>query len=269
MRSKANFKTHPIHPMLVVFPLGLLFTAFIFDLLAVLSGNSTFWQTGSHLNIAGIIGGLLAAVPGIIDYYYTIPPDSSAKTRGTNHARVNTSAILIFVLVYILRGELGGITPFIILGLEVVALGLLTVGGWMGGTLVYRNQIGVDHRFAGAGKWKEESVDPEAKEKPLAKEDELEMNQMKLLHLNGKRIVLAKTQAGYVAYDDRCSHKGGSLAGGSVVCNTVQCPWHGSQFDVHTGEVKEGPAKEKIKTYKVTIKNGRVMLGQPIDLGHK
>ena len=83
---------------------------------------------------------------------------------------------------------------------------------------------------------------------------------MKLLHINGKRIVLAKTEKEYVAFDDRCTHKGGSLAGGSMMCDTVQCPWHGSQFDVRTGSVKEGPADEGIMVYTVSEANGKIFL---------
>ncbi|MGN6616160.1 MAG: Rieske (2Fe-2S) protein, partial [Ilyomonas sp.] len=80
------------------------------------------------------------------------------------------------------------------------------------------------------------------------------------LHIDKKRIVLARTEDGYKAFDDRCTHKGGSLAGGSMICGTVQCPWHGSHFDVSTGQVKEGPATENITTYKITEMNGKVYL---------
>ncbi len=53
---------------------------------------------------------------------------------------------------------------------------------------------------------------------------------MKLLHVGSTSIVLAKTEKSYVAFDDRFTHKGGSLAGGAMICETVQCPWHGSHF---------------------------------------
>ncbi|RYZ98601.1 MAG: Rieske (2Fe-2S) protein [Sphingobacteriaceae bacterium] len=56
---------------------------------------------------------------------------------------------------------------------------------------------------------------------------------------------------GLVAFDDRCSHKGASLAGGMMMCGKVQCPWHGSQFDVKTGAVKAGPGKQGIQCYEV------------------
>ncbi|GEO11441.1 (2Fe-2S)-binding protein [Segetibacter aerophilus] len=83
---------------------------------------------------------------------------------------------------------------------------------------------------------------------------------MKLIHAKDKRIVVARTEQGFVAFDDRCSHKGGSLAGGAMICGTIQCPWHGTQFDVKTGAVKAGPATEKIKTYEVTEGQGKVYL---------
>ena len=75
----------------------------------------------------------------------------------------------------------------------------------MGGTLVNRNQIGVDHRYASAGKWKEERIEPRANAPMVvAKANELEVDQMKLLHVGERRIVVARTAQGYVAFDDRC-----------------------------------------------------------------
>jgi nitrite reductase/ring-hydroxylating ferredoxin subunit len=145
------------------------------------------------------------------------------------------------------------------LALEALGAALLTAGGWMGGVLVNRNQIGVDHRYAGAGKWREEAVEA-ASGKPVAvaRSDELHVNQMKLIRAGDRRIVLARTEQGYVAFDDRCTHRGGSLAGGALICGTVQCPWHGSQFDARTGEVKTGPAKERIATYRIEERDGDV-----------
>jgi nitrite reductase/ring-hydroxylating ferredoxin subunit len=71
------------------------------------------------------------------------------------------------------------------------------------------------------------------------------------MHLNGKRIVIGRTETGFSAFEDSCTHRGGTLADGVMICGTVQCPWHGSQFDVNTGQVNAGPAKEKIKTFRI------------------
>ena len=77
------------------------------------------------------------------------------------------------------------------------------------------------------------------------------LNQMKLVHTNGERIAVGRTEQGYAAFQDRCTHKGGPLSDGTLICGTVQCPWHGSQFDVHSGDVKCGPAEKPIKTYEI------------------
>jgi nitrite reductase/ring-hydroxylating ferredoxin subunit len=128
----------------------------------------------------------------------------------------------------------------------------------MGGVLVSRNQIGVDHRYAGAGKWHEAAIDATGDSAVVGDSEELKVDQMKLLRVGDRRIVLARDEKGYVAFDDRCPHRGGSLAGGAMICGTVQCPWHGSQFDVRSGEVKAGPAKAGIKSYEVE-KRGSVL----------
>ena len=104
-----------------------------------------------------------------------------------------------------------------------------------------RLQIAVDHRYANAGKWKEQTVQGRPGESVMvAQADELKPNQMKLLHVDGRRIVLARTDDGFAAFDDHCPHRGGSLADGVMACGTVVCPWHGSEFDVATGALTDG-----------------------------
>jgi nitrite reductase/ring-hydroxylating ferredoxin subunit len=83
---------------------------------------------------------------------------------------------------------------------------------------------------------------------------------MKLLHLEGERLVLARTEQGYLVFNDRCTHRGGSLAGGVIIRGVVQCPWHGSQFDCRSGKVTAGPATEPILTYQAAEQGGNVVL---------
>lgn len=261
MRSKASFRGHPIHPALIPFPFAFLYGAFFFDIAGRLAEQPTLWVTGAYLSLVGIAGALVAAVPGFIDYFGTVPPRSSGKRRATKHMLVNLGAVVLFVLAWMMRGNAEALPGVPVLALEGIGLGLLTVGGWMGGVLVNRNQIGVDHRYARSGKWKEERIEA-GRDQPVAvaRSDELEVDQMKLLHVNGRRIVLGRTEAGYVAFDDRCTHRGGSLAGGVMIGGVVQCPWHGSQFDCRSGAVKAGPAEEGIATHRVTEREGGVFL---------
>lgn len=259
MKSTANFKGHPLHPILVSFPIAFFTGSFIFDCAGWLTDKDELWRTGYWLQFAGLVFALFAAVPGIIDYNFTVPPKSTAKKRATKHALLNGSMFILFIGVWLYRKG-SSPSPYIIAGIEFIGLILLSIAGWMGGTLVYRNQIGVDPRYAEAGKWKEEYFKESGGRIKVATADELKPNQMKLLHITKKRIVLARTENNYVAFDDHCTHRGGSLAGGSMICGTVQCPWHGSQFDVNSGEVKAGPAKEKINIYSVNEVDGKIFL---------
>jgi nitrite reductase/ring-hydroxylating ferredoxin subunit/uncharacterized membrane protein len=262
MRSRANFLSHPIHPMLVPFPIAFISGTLLFDLVGRLGGGETWWVTGGFLSIAALISGPLAGLFGFIDYLYTIPPRSSAKSRGTMHMLVNLGSLGAVALAWSFR-DWGSWEPgWPAVGLEAVASGLLVWGGWLGGTLSYRNQIGVDHRYAESGKWSEISVEPrDGQAVTVARADELKVDQMKLIRLpDGKRLVLARTESGYAVFDDRCPHKGGSLAGGLMTCGTVTCPWHGSQFSATDGAVKAGPAHEPIGTYRVDQEGGEVRL---------
>lgn len=262
MRAVAQVKSHPIHPMLIAFPIAFLIAAFVCNAVGWAIESQTWWTVGAWLALAGIISALVAAVPGIIDYLYAIPPGSSANRRATLHMLVNTAAVILFVVAWVLRGSAEAPPTLLTLLLELVALVFLSSGGWLGGTLVYRNLIAVDHRYAGAGKWNEATIElPAGRESvPVADADELEVDQMKLLRVNGRRIVLARSDQGYTAFEDHCSHRGGSLAGGVMICGTVQCLWHGSQFDAHTGQPKRGPAKEPIRTFPVGERDGKIHL---------
>ena len=257
MRSKAHLKGHPLHPILIVFPVAFFTGSLLFDISALITGSHLYWQVGKYFEISGIIGAFAAAIPGIIDYSYTVPPDSSAKSRAKKHGLINTVMIILFITAFLLRDD---DSSGIIVAIEAAGVILLSIAGWMGGTLVHRNQIGVDIRYADAGKWNEAYFEQFTDELEVAAADELQPDQMKLLHTAGKRIVLGRTSKGYVAFNDRCTHRGGPLAAGAMICGTVQCPWHGSQFDVETGEVKAGPACEKIVTYKAEESNGKIYL---------
>jgi uncharacterized membrane protein/nitrite reductase/ring-hydroxylating ferredoxin subunit len=261
MRSKASFRGHPIHPALIPFPFAFLYGAFFFDLAGRLAERPGWWTTGAYLGLIGILAALVAAVPGFVDYFTTVPPKSSGKKRATRHMLVNLAAVILFAAAWYLRGGSEMLPDATVLGLEAVGVALLTAGGWMGGVLVNRNQIGVDHRYARAGKWKEERVQAEAGQQVVvARADELEIDQMKLIHLDGRRIVVGRTERGYVAFDDGCTHRGGSLAGGVMIGGVVQCPWHGSQFECRSGAVKAGPADTSIGTYPVIEEQGQVKL---------
>ena len=261
MRSRAHIEGHPIHPMLIPFPFAYLFGAACIDAAAYASNRRRWYSTAQHMRVIGIGTALVAAVPGIIDYFLAVPPDSSASERATYHGAANLAAVATMSAVASSRR--GDEPPRAWeLAAQMGAAGLMAVAGYLGGTLVYRNQIGVDHRYAESGKWQEKTSLPPAE--PLGIDvgsaNDLDVNQMALLHVGDRRVVLGRTEDGFVAFDDHCTHKGGPLSDGALACGTVQCPWHGSQFSVRTGEVQHGPAEHSIRVHSVVENRGRVWL---------
>lgn len=249
MESQASIKGHPIHPMLIVYPFAFLTGAFAFNAAAAAAHRREWRLVADHLIPAGIATGLMAAVPGVIDYLNSVPPKSSAKERATKHALLNVSGLALFATSWLL-GRNGRRTA-VPLAMQGVATAAMSVAGFMGGTLVYRNQIGVDHRYADAGKWQEVTGDGSESRLLASAAGGLGLNQMKLVHMDDERIAIGRTEQGYAAFQDRCTHKGGPLSDGVLICGTVQCPWHGSQFDVHTGTVKCGPADTPLRTFPI------------------
>jgi uncharacterized membrane protein len=144
MESKAKLLGHPIHPMLIVLPLGLFVAAVAFDGVYLWRGSPAF-ATAAYWNIAaGIVGGLLAAVFGAIDWF-AIPGGTRAKQIGLLHGGSNVVVVLIFALVWLMRGDRPDTAPTTNLFLlEAVALALGGVAGWLGGELVDRLGVGVD-----------------------------------------------------------------------------------------------------------------------------
>jgi len=265
MRSTAHIQGHPIHPMLVGFPAAYLLGSACADVWAHATERDGWFRTARNLNTLGIGSALVAAVPGLVDYLTAVPPRSSAKSRATTHMLANVSALSLFALARLGRRAEDDRPRSWALAAEMCGAGLVAVAGWMGGTLVYRNQIGVDHRYANAGKWSAISASPaEPDYAEVAGDivDELGVDQMRLIHAGEARIVLGRTEAGVAAFSDRCTHKGGPLSDGVLACGVVQCPWHGSQFDVATGDVKQGPAHDPIETFAVERVSDRARISR-------
>jgi uncharacterized membrane protein len=144
MESRIKLLGHPIHPMLIVFPLGLLATAVLFDILYVISGNADLATFSYYALIAGVVGGLLAAVFGLLDWL-KIPKDTRARRIGALHGSGNVVVTGLFALSLLTRWGNPAFLPNtlpLILGLLGAVLALFTA--WLGGELVYRLRVAVD-----------------------------------------------------------------------------------------------------------------------------
>lgn len=143
MHSKAKLLGHPIHPMLIVFPLGLLATSLIFDIAWIATGTGRWADIAYWMITAGIIGGFLASIFGLIDFL-AIPRGTRARKIGILHGLVNVGVLLIFIIGWILRSGQPMAPPDLAILLSVLGVGLALVGGWLGGELVDRLGVGVD-----------------------------------------------------------------------------------------------------------------------------
>ena len=143
MESKAKLLGHPIHPMLIVFPLGLLATAVIFDGITLATRNGAWSGMSFYLIAAGIIGGLAAAIFGLIDWL-AIPSGTRAKAIGLWHGAGNVLVVVLFGASWFLRRGTPTAPGTTALALSFAAVALALVTGWLGGELVDRLGVGVD-----------------------------------------------------------------------------------------------------------------------------
>jgi uncharacterized membrane protein len=141
MSSPASIKKHPVHPMLVGFPIGLWVFALVCDVVHVVS-HSAIWQTVATFCVAGgIVGALLAAVPGLIDYFSI--NEAEMKRIANLHLAVNLGAVVIFAINLWLRFRLP-VESNVPLGLSVVGVLAMGIGGWLGGEMVYVKGMAVE-----------------------------------------------------------------------------------------------------------------------------
>jgi uncharacterized membrane protein len=144
MESKAKLLGHAIHPMLIVFPLGLLVTSVVFDVIHLVTNDPMFATVSYWMIAAGLIGGVLAAIFGLIDWL-NIPADTRAKAIGLWHGRGNAAVLVLFAVSwYMRRDDPAHIPSTVAFIFSLVAVGLGTVTSWLGGELVDRLGVGVD-----------------------------------------------------------------------------------------------------------------------------
>ena len=100
----------------------------------------------------------------------------------------------------------------------------------------------------------------------VASVNDMKPNQGLLVETGGKRMAVFKLGADYFAIDDACTHVGGSLSEGTIMGQSVACPWHGAQFNVRTGKVLRGPARQDIQTYSVEVEDDLILVSLPDEI---
>lgn len=263
-----GFKGHPLHVILVDLPIGLWIGSLAADVAALATGDP-FWSRAAWWAMAGgIVTALGAAVPGIVDFFRSVPPESAARDAARRHGWLNVGLVGLFTLNLLWRGselapgQPGWIWAF---ALSVIGVGALAYSGWLGGEMVHAYGMGLERLQAGGEPTVYGGRVEGAPGEPVdvATEDELAPDQVKHVVVNGAWVLVCRTATGWHAVDGRCTHQGAPLCDGMLVHGKIQCPWHGSRFDVATGAVEAGPAKAPLEVWKVDVAGGRVRVTAP------
>jgi nitrite reductase/ring-hydroxylating ferredoxin subunit/uncharacterized membrane protein len=234
---------HPLHPVLTDIPLGAWTATLLLDALGDRRGRSGVARAADASLALGLAGALGSAVTGLTDWSET---DGRPRRVGMAHAALNAGATLLFGGSLLCRGRGHRGTGR---GLAVTGYLAALAAAYLGGELVYHEQIGVDH-----------SSGRELPEKFTPVLDESELPEGKLRRVLYKETPLLLVRRGGHIYSlaETCAHLGGPLAQGKLEGDTVVCPWHASRFSLGSGEVIDGPSAFPQPCLQARTRNGKI-----------
>lgn len=227
---------HPLHPMLVTVPIGAIASATVLDV----TGSDP--AAARRLIGLGIVSSLPAAAAGLSDWGSL---HEAERRVGVAHALANTAALGLLGVSWFARRNGGGRLTSL-LGFTVMG-----VSGWLGGHLSYAQGVGVDvTAFQRVPtEWTDAcSAEVLAGGKPVA----VTVGELPVLLLRGPE--------GIHAMANRCTHRGAPLDEGEIVDGCIQCPWHGSRFDLTDGHVERGPASRPQPLLEARLVEDRVQV---------
>jgi nitrite reductase/ring-hydroxylating ferredoxin subunit/uncharacterized membrane protein len=257
---------HPLHPALVHFPIGLFILSLVLDIASYLWGNTTELTRASFYAMAsGLGGGLVAALAGLVDRS-DIRLDHPARKTVNLHMTLNLTAMGLFAINLFLRaGQLNlNPTPPLPLLFSFVGVGMILVSGYLGGTMVYDDGVGVGRhrRYTSTPRQTIDVSIFERRDGWVAVCDASAVKDGETLRVdwNGTIITIARQGGEVYAFQEFCTHRYGPLSEGKLYDHQIQCPWHRSCFDIRTGKVVEGPANVALKTYTAAIRAEKIFI---------
>jgi len=237
---------HPLHAVLTDVPVGSWTAAAVLDWLEGQTGNRIAGRGADTAIKIGLVGATASAVTGLADWSKI--GGGRPRRIGLVHALLNITATACYVTSLCLRRnharEAG--RQFAWLGLTVSAL-----SAYLGGHLVYNEQIGVDHTA--------NCLPPEDFVSVLSESD-LPENQLKRVDVRGMPVLLVRRGGHIYAIAETCSHMGGPLSEGKLEDSSVRCPWHGSCFSLEDGRVLEGPSVYAQPVLETRITEGQIQV---------
>lgn len=231
---------HPVHPMLTDVTMSFWTAAVTLDLL-----GSKYERSAQTLTGLGILSAVPTASAGLADWV-----DSYGEERrvGLVHAVGNVAGLAAFCGSWMAgRSGRGGLAK----GLSLLGASFMSASGYLGGHLAYSIGAGVDrmafHHLP--DDWT-----------PVVSEDQVQPGSPALGRAGEVDVLVSRNGSGICAIANTCTHRGGPLNEGEVDTEnqTVTCPWHGSVFNVCTGEVVRGPASARQPKFETRVSDGMV-----------
>lgn len=235
---------HPLHVVLTDVPLGSWTAAAVLDVLEKTTGSRAIGRGADAAITVGLVGAAGAAITGLADWSKI--GSGQPRRIGLAHGLLNATATACYITSLCLRqihSRRAG-RRFALLGLMVSS-----VAAYLGGHLVFKERIGVDH-----------TADDSPPENfiPILAEAELRENELRRADAMGMAVLLVRRGQRIYAIAETCAHLGGPLSGGELEQATVRCPWHGSRFSLEDGRVLEGPSVHAQPVLEVRVRDGQI-----------
>jgi len=234
---------HPLHPALTDIPIGAWALASGFDAYAGLGGGAQAEHTADTLIAIGVVAAVPTALAGMADYSAM---DEDAIAVGTAHALLNSAGLGLYLLSMWARAhDRRGLGVL----LSTTALSMVGASAGLGGDMIYRRSVGVNHAPPAT-----EPTDWTAV-LPLSEIGEYEARRVEI---DGTPVLVYRDVERVYAIGAVCTHAGGPLEQGTFDGACVECPWHQSVFDMRDGHVVHGPATLGQPSYQARIRERQI-----------
>jgi nitrite reductase/ring-hydroxylating ferredoxin subunit/uncharacterized membrane protein len=234
---------HPLHPVTTDLPLGAWTAALLLDAMDC-DGRRTGLARAADASLAlGVAGALGAAATGLTDWAET---DARPRRLGVAHAALNVTGTLLCAASLLCRGRGRRASGR---GLAIAGYLAAIAAAYLGGDLVYHEQIGVDHS---SGREMPEEFTAVMADSDLAD------GKPTRAHYKETPLLLVRRGKKIFALAETCAHLGGPLSEGKLRGNSIICPWHASRFDLESGRVLDGPSAFSQPCLEARVRNGQI-----------
>jgi nitrite reductase/ring-hydroxylating ferredoxin subunit/uncharacterized membrane protein len=237
---------HPLHPVLTDVPVGAWTAALALDAFEGISGRKECGAAADFAIGVGLVGAVGSAVTGITDWSET---DGSARKVAMLHGLLNLAAAGLYTTALIMRKQKGSRQSGV--AMSMLGYAVAATSAYLGGHLVFGQQIGVDHTATA------DTNKPEKYTRVMPEADLKEEKPTRVL-ADGVAIVLVRRDKNIYALTETCPHLGGPLSEGKLVGDAIQCPWHMSELALEDGHVVNGPTTYPARCFDVRIRGGYI-----------